>query len=198
MNIHPYAGFWKRVWALLIDGIILFIPCGIIQFLFMRPIILKVQMQLQEGRASFGLLLILLIYSLCVCAWYWLYRALFESGKHQATPGKMVLKIKVVGQDGHRISFWRATGRCFARILSANPTLNFGYLMAGFTRHNQTLHDLITRTYVVTEDWEPGQPLPDHEFQKKYCIISIVVAVLPFLLVFISAFFLSLLSGGIH
>ena len=195
MNIYPYAGFWKRVLALLIDGIILFIPCGILQFLFIRPMIIQVQMQLQmEGKASFSLLLALLFYSLCICVWYWLYRALFESGKHQATPGKMALRIKVVGEDGHRISFWRATGRTFARILSANPTLNFGYLMAGFTRHNQTLHDLITRTYVVSKEWEPGQPLPDHAFQTKYCILSIIVALLPFVLIIGAFLFLSFVS----
>lgn len=194
MNIYPYAGFWKRVLAVLIDGIILFIPCGILQFLFISPMIIQVQVQLQEGKVSFSLLFALLFYSLCICVWYWLYRALFESGKHQATPGKMVLKIKVVGQDGHRISFWRATGRSFARILSANPTLNFGYLMAGFTRHNQTLHDLITRTYVVTKEWDPGQPLPEHEFRTKYCILSVMVALLPFLLIMGMFLFLSFVS----
>lgn len=192
MNIHPYAGFWKRVLAFLIDGIILSIPCFIIQFLFLKPI----TTQVQAGNASLANLLILFAYWLCACIWFWLYRALFESSKNQATPGKMALKIKVVGKDGHRISFLRATGRSFARILSANLTFNFGYLMASFTRHNQTLHDIITSTYVVTNEWEPGQPLPEHEFQTKYCIISAFVAFLPFLLMVGTFLFLLFAVAG--
>ena len=48
----------------------------------------------------------------------WLYYAVFESSEKQATLGKMALGIKVTGYDGGRISFGKATGRYFAKIIS--------------------------------------------------------------------------------
>ena len=37
-----------------------------------------------------------------------LYSALLESSRHQATLGKLVLRIKVIDLQGKRISFWRS------------------------------------------------------------------------------------------
>jgi len=47
-----------------------------------------------------------------------------------------------------RISFGRATGRFFARIISG-LTLGIGYLMVAFTEKKQALHDMIAGTLVL-------------------------------------------------
>jgi uncharacterized RDD family membrane protein YckC len=77
----------------------------------------------------------------------WLYFALQESSERQATLGKMALKIYVTDLQGQRISFGKATGRHFGRILCA-LTLCIGYMMAGFTAQKQGLHDMIAGTLV--------------------------------------------------
>jgi uncharacterized RDD family membrane protein YckC len=50
--------------------------------------------------------------------------------------------------DGNRISFGRATGRFFAKIISA-IILGIGYIMAGFTEKKQALHDILAGTLVI-------------------------------------------------
>ena len=52
--------------------------------------------------------------------------------------------------QGGRISFARATGRFFAKYLSALPLLA-GYWIQPFTRHQQTLHDILSNCVVVDE-----------------------------------------------
>jgi uncharacterized RDD family membrane protein YckC len=49
---------------------------------------------------------------------------------------------------GNRISFGRATGRYFAKILS-KMILMIGFLMAGFTQQKQALHDILAGCLVV-------------------------------------------------
>src|SRR2546428_774442 len=65
-----------------------------------------------------------------------------------ATVGKMVFGLKVTNLEGHRISFARATGRHFAKLISAMILL-IGYIMAGFSERKQALHDMIAGTLVV-------------------------------------------------
>ena len=79
---------------------------------------------------------------------WWLYYAIMESSERQATLGKMAVQIKVVDRRGGRISFARATGRHFAKLLSG-LILFFGYLMAGFTSRKQALHDMVASCLVV-------------------------------------------------
>jgi uncharacterized RDD family membrane protein YckC len=77
----------------------------------------------------------------------WLYEALMESSSYQATLGKMIFGMKVTDLGGNRISFERATGRHFAKILSA-MILGIGYIMVGVTERKQGLHDLLAGTLV--------------------------------------------------
>jgi uncharacterized RDD family membrane protein YckC len=77
-----------------------------------------------------------------------LYYSVMESSPWQATLGKRALGLQVTDLQGRRISFGRATGRYFAKIVSG-LTLSIGYLMAGFTRRKQALHDIIAECLVV-------------------------------------------------
>lgn len=72
----------------------------------------------------------------------WLYYALLESSSKQATVGAMALGFFVTDLEGKRISFARATVRCFGMILSA-VTFGMGFLMCLFTEKKQCLHDMI-------------------------------------------------------
>ncbi len=73
----------------------------------------------------------------------WLYFALMESSANSATLGKMAMNIVVSDRYGRRITFERATGRYFAKIIS-NFTFGVGYIMAAFSSRKQALHDIIS------------------------------------------------------
>ncbi len=189
-KIYPYAGFWKRALAFLIDGIILSIPSFLFSGLLVGTQLMSAfkmasaqveptpEMMLpmigkwMAGMAALWVLNIVIL---------WLYYACFESGKYQATPGKMALGIKVVGANGQRISFARATGRTFAKFIS-HMILYFGDYMAGFTQKRQALHDIMATTYVVDKNYQPGNDLPALPFSKGGCAAGIVAAVAPVIL----------------
>jgi uncharacterized RDD family membrane protein YckC len=79
---------------------------------------------------------------------HWLYWAGLESSVYQATLGKMALSLKVTDLNYDPISFARATGRYFAKFISA-LILCIGFMMAGWTARKQALHDLMAGTLVV-------------------------------------------------
>jgi uncharacterized RDD family membrane protein YckC len=151
-----YAGFWRRFVAMLIDGLILAIPSSILAVSFGLMSILPSLSQINDWESGnvdiLGLLGTIFMMSIwmrvVLGALKWLYHALFESSKLQATPGKMALGIIVTDSQGNRISFARATGRHFAKIIST-ITLLIGFMMAGWTRKKQALHDMLADTLVV-------------------------------------------------
>ncbi len=141
-----YAGFWLRFAAYIIDSIILNTAIFVLAFIVG---IASVIFEGVAGAASgiVGVLGTSLIYILSFVG-AWLYFAMMESSSKQGTLGKMALGMKVTDAQGRRISFGRATGRFFAKVLSA-LTLLVGYVMIGFTEKKQGLHDKIAETYVV-------------------------------------------------
>ncbi|MGP8049624.1 MAG: RDD family protein [Desulfobaccales bacterium] len=151
-----YAGFWLRLVAYVIDGIFIFIV--ILGAVTVVKVILGVPVGL--GAAKYGVKalgkgrgLIFLVF----LAVPWLYFALMESSSHQATLGKMALGLKVTDLEGERISFGKATGRYFGKIVSG-LILYIGFMMAGWTRKKQALHDLMAGTLVVKRRSLPEKP----------------------------------------
>lgn len=192
-RIYPYAGFWRRVVALLLDSLIVSIPCLILYAVVMLCQALylggKADIMHKNPQALFAVMGGMLVCQIAFFILFWLYFAFLESGEKQATFGKRVMGIKVVGANGDRISFARATGRFFGKYVSGF-ILNFGYCMAGFTKKRQALHDLMAETYVVQADFQPGQEKPELAFSIGGLIASIVVAIAPFIF-----FFAALMMG---
>ena len=87
------------------------------------------------------------ITAVLVIAGGWLYEAFMLSSSYQATLGKMIFGMKVTDLQGNRISFARATGRHFAKIVSGMILL-IGFIMVGLTERKQGLHDLLAGTLV--------------------------------------------------
>ena len=77
----------------------------------------------------------------------WLYFAGLESSAGQGTFGKRAMDIRVTDEQGRRITFGRATGRFFGKIISG--FMMIGCLMAGFTERKQALHDMMAGCLVV-------------------------------------------------
>jgi uncharacterized RDD family membrane protein YckC/Tfp pilus assembly major pilin PilA len=148
-SIH--AGFWRRSAAYLLDGIIVGVAGWIVATVLMVGLI-------ASGSVSAMVAGVVLNY-FAIIALYWLYFALQESSAAQATIGKRALGIKVTDEHANRISFARATGRFFGKIISA-LIANVGFMLAGWTERKQALHDMMASTFVVFRGVEPGQPLP--------------------------------------
>jgi uncharacterized RDD family membrane protein YckC len=79
----------------------------------------------------------------------WLYHALLECSDWQGTAGKKAVGLKVTDLNGARVSFARASGRHFAKIISGLIPLGIGYIMAGFTERKQAIHDMVAACLVL-------------------------------------------------
>ena len=158
---HVYAGFWARVAAYFIDtAIIAFFMVQSIWFardqlsgyFVVHPEVLKVlqgDTSVSDSIASYDYITKILYYYGVGFGFIfnWFYFAGFESSHLGATPGKWALGIYVTDMEGKRISFGKATGRYFGKIISG-LILGIGYMMAGFTEKFQALHDMMANCLV--------------------------------------------------
>lgn len=162
--------FWRRAFAFLIDGSLLWIfvilaliATGILNKLMGTDLTGFLQ-SLNELRPEERLALIQkkinelapqekLILKGIPIGLPWLYFTFLESSESQATLGKRLMGLKVTDLDGRPINLTRASVRHFAKILS-DWTIFIGYLMALFNKRHQTLHDMIGRCLVVPNNEE--------------------------------------------
>ena len=141
-----HAGFWRRVVAWLIDGLILS-PVFVVLYLSVGSSAVPLAMQ-PGGMVPFRVFPSLWLVWVLVP---WLYYALCECSAWQATPGKLALGLGVTDEHGCRIGFARASGRFFGKFLSGF-ILDIGYMLAGWTERKQALHDLMAGCCVVRKD----------------------------------------------
>ena len=155
-----FAGFWRRLLAFSLDLFISFIIgllLGVVLTVFLS-------ISLDENQATrFGMLI------------WWLYFACMESSKYQATLGKMALGIKVVDLNGNRVSFLRATGRHFSKIVSM-MILGIGFLMIAFTKNKQGLHDIMSNSFVVNKGFQP-QGFIENKGMSGFIKALIIIAI---------------------
>jgi len=144
-----YGGFWIRFVAIIIDAIIIRVVIAPIGFMFAGLGWLGGITQGFPHRLPPPALFLVGggITALLIIVGQWLYEAFLLSSSYQATPGKMIFGMKVTDLQGNRISFARASGRHFAKYLSA-MFLCVGFIMAGFTARKQALHDILAGTIV--------------------------------------------------
>jgi len=151
----PYAGFWLRFVAYLLDVIIV----GIVAV----PIVVVLAVATgasaalssmsddnpQQALAAAGFVIFLCSLIIILLGGLWLYYALLESSSWQGTVGKKALGLIVTDLDGRRVSFGRATARFFSRLITGLVPLFIGYILAGITAKKQALHDMIAGTLVL-------------------------------------------------
>lgn len=139
MNNTQYAGFWIRVLAALIDTVLI--------LLITMPILIGIYGSAYFSGTSLiqGIWDFLLSYILPAIAViiFWTYRS--------ATPGKMVLKLKIVdAKTGGKPSTARFIGRYLAYYVSAIPLL-LGLIWVGIDKRKQGWHDKLAGTVVIKE-----------------------------------------------
>ena len=172
-----YSGFWRRFVGIIIDGFVLMIPMVVLMFTFGIPAFMtdfassfspetvesldQEEMEKMMNQFSAYVPSVILINLLNIIV-PWLYYALMESSSLQATLGKLAMGSIVTDLDGDRVSFHRATGRYFGKIISYF-ILMIGFLMAAFTERKQALHDMMAGCLVIQKesDIRPLYDLPE-------------------------------------
>jgi uncharacterized RDD family membrane protein YckC len=141
----PYAGFWIRLVARLIDNTI----TSIAGYIFQIPMLIVVARMGKRSAADLPVIIgtaaIAVVFTLATAA---CYEAWFLV-KKGATPGKMILGLKVIRARGGTITWRLAIGRYFVYLMSG-LLLYFGYIMAGWDEEKRALHDRICDTRVVS------------------------------------------------
>ncbi len=140
-----YASLWRRGVAQIVDGLVLYLVGAVIGGF------LGVFLAFSGATPMQAMVVTGLIATLCGA----IYEIGFHASTFQATVGKAALRIKVTDQAGARISVARATGRYLAKFVSF-WTLGVAYVMAGFTRRRQALHDKMAGTLVVRAQATPA------------------------------------------
>ena len=128
------AGFWVRLAAYLIDGIVL--STG--WLVLVRTLGDGTFEADSVGEYFANLALSAAYFTLLVAAW-------------GTTIGKRVFSMYVVHSDGSRVSPLRSLARALAQYVSA-ATLFIGFIMIGVRKDKRGLHDLICDTVVVIKD----------------------------------------------
>ena len=134
-----YAGFWIRIWATIIDTILL--------MLITFPLLVSIYGwdYLDAEKTGFiagpeDFLISWVLPAIAVIT-FWIYRA--------ATPGKMAISAKIVdGQTGGKALTSQLVGRYFGYFISRIP-LGLGIIWIAFDRRKQGWHDKLAGTVVV-------------------------------------------------
>jgi len=142
MDFMYYAGFWIRFVALIIDQVIVqALGNGIGIGLTAAGALLAQAV----GEETATMILLAVTVVLVVVLLFW---EPFFLAKWGATPGKMVVRLKVVRPNGDPIGF----GRAFCRTLVKSSLSYFfmlGYITAAWDDEKRTWHDRICDTRVV-------------------------------------------------
>ncbi len=132
-----YAGFWIRVWASIIDTILL--------MLIMMPILLSIYgieyMESEEFiKGPTGFLVSWVLPAIAIII-FWIYKS--------ATPGKMAISSRIVdAQSGSQPTTGQFIGRYLAYFIATLP-LGLGIIWVAFDKRKQGWHDKLAGTVVV-------------------------------------------------
>ena len=134
MSVEDYGSFGERVSAFIIDYVLVIVLSFVLGF------ILGVRLAI-EGAHQEAVSFLAYILGFVTA---WLYSVFFETSTYMATPGKTMMGLKVITEEGERLSFGRATGRYFSKMF---------VLIACFAMFwspkRQCAHDMMVGTLVV-------------------------------------------------
>jgi uncharacterized RDD family membrane protein YckC len=159
----PIAGIGSRFLALMTDSLlqgaaVLALILGFVLIVSAAPKALSGTASSSATAGKWIVAGIVLFYFML----YWGYYSLFEAFWNGQTPGKRLLKIRVIKDSGRQITLFEALARNLLRVVDMLPSF---YLIGVITmlcnREQKRLGDLVARTIVVHERREE-QPLMSH------------------------------------
>jgi uncharacterized RDD family membrane protein YckC len=149
----PYAGFWIRLVARVIDFLVIL---GIYNLFYLvdrlggsaglwPPASIEDVFGAARGLAPDNIVRAIFFFGFPVFYYVYLH------GTCGQTFGKMALKIRVVNEDGTPLDYRRAFFRWLGYFLCVF-TFYIGYLWVAFDQRKQGLHDRVCKTIVVRTD----------------------------------------------
>ncbi len=138
-----FASIGRRFAALFLDGVLLALLSFPLSMMSSAPMMLEPASTTFDPSMFTGYFFGNFIAMILSAAYY-----TFFIGHFGQTPGKMIMKIKVVNYDGTMPSYASAFVRHLISILSGAVIL-LGYIWAFFNPKKQTWHDMVAKTYVV-------------------------------------------------
>ena len=151
-----YGGFWRRTWAGAIDVLLEATGALVVTYVIDKVLnwagsMLGFERWMSKVATGMAYIAVLTIGA-------WLYGAFSESSPRRATIGKRIMGLQVVTAEGGRVSFGQATIRHFMKFLSLF-TAGVGFMMAGWTKRHQALHDIPCDCVVVRAPQEKSASL---------------------------------------
>jgi len=155
--VTEYAGFWRRVWAGTIDLVLEAAAALVVTYVIDKVLdrvggMLGYERSISKFASGMAFILVLAIGS-------WLYAAFSESSPRRATLGKRLMGLQLVTAKGGQVSFGQASVRHFLKFLSLF-TAGVGFMMAGWTKRRQALHDIPLDCLVIKAAEEKICSLP--------------------------------------
>jgi uncharacterized RDD family membrane protein YckC len=155
---RTFASLWQRAWAQVVDALVLgagfVVPSAWMWRMFSDP----------ETMIESGPRFPLVLFGLFAAGFLWLLLVLvvfsYLEGRFGKTPGKWLLRIRVLGTDLAPCGFWRALVRNLLTFVDGFFNFLVGVLLVALTENWQRLGDLAARTLVVVdkEASAEGQP----------------------------------------
>jgi uncharacterized RDD family membrane protein YckC len=156
-NPHvEYAGWWLRVEAVFLDGVVLGVPILVLNLLLLARTGSSPSGNLLRALAGYGL-----------TAGYYIWTMTRRGARNGQTLGKQKVGIRVVRDDGHAVSVGTVLRReiLIKGLLSTFTLGIFGLVDDVWPLRdatNRALHDKIVRTHVLAE---PGRPATRRVFK---------------------------------
>lgn len=142
----PLAGIGSRCLALLVDYALQAVVFALVIFALIESASTASFWQRTSISNRWIVALLILIPFLI----HWAYFALFEAFWNGATPGKRLIRIRVMHQSGRGLTFLEAVTRNLIRTVDAAPVFYaIGIVFVFVTSKNQRLGDLAAGTLVV-------------------------------------------------
>ena len=169
-GVVRYAGFWLRVAAWLIDGVLLYGGFWLVALLIWPELIERqtVVMETEAGTDSMSSIGLSTHGAIVLGVVTWAYTALMDSAERQGTLGKWAVRIKVTDLAGRRVSLLRASLRAWPlwlpNLLGVIELLGglLGLVALGaciavaFSRRKQGLHDKMAFCLLVRRAARPA------------------------------------------
>ena len=110
----------------------------------------------------------------------WGYYVLWEGLADGQTPGKRLMRLRVVSDGGYSVSFAGSAIRNLVRILDMQPVFTYGIGIASIvaTKQGKRLGDLAAGTLVVREQLVHTrvQPAPQHDVESESAVAKTIPA----------------------
>ena len=156
---YPIAGVGSRFLAILTDTLIqiaaVLILVVALALIGMTQTAQKAAAHTSSSTADKWAIALMVLFFFLV---FWGYFSLFEALWHGQTPGKRLLKIRVIKDSGRQITLFEALARNLLRVVDMQLSYLVGVVAMLCNRQQKRLGDLVAGTIVVHDRGE-DQPI---------------------------------------